>query len=258
MNDKQFLTFFIIVLIVCGGLIAYTYFKPQIETGENGTQEENQSSQQQQETTTQEQETIETYEYNQSDVLYFTDFAYGYDAGSGDEDSLSSGDLNSLKHEDGNYLVIYSTEDNSPEHTWLLLKLYSDACPWANIIIVITYYYSEPVDGAINLYYWDNQGERRQIVLKPSSQEPTTRTRCEFHVTVTTGTTLIVEFNSDYDGGTPYYLYVDLAIVKEDTSTGSWFGFFVTPIGATIVCLVVIAVVLFARRRGVLSRARSR
>jgi len=257
MNDKHFLAVFIIVMILCGGILTYTYFKPQITAP---TSQETQQTTQNQ-TTTQpqnQQQTIETYVYNQSEVLYFTDFAYGYDAGSGDEDQLYSGNLNSLKHEDGNYLVIYSTEDNAPQHTWLLLKLYSDPCPWANIIVVITYYYSEPVDGAINLYYFDNQGERRQIVLKPSSTEPTTRTRCEFHVTVTTGTTLIIEFNSDYDAGTPYYLYVDFAIVKQDTSTGSWFSFFVTPTGFTIICLAIVAVALFAKQKGVLKHASSR
>ncbi|RLC85167.1 MAG: hypothetical protein DRJ03_12425 [Chloroflexi bacterium] len=253
MNDKQFLAVFIIVTIVCGGLIAYTYFKPQLTPTTSQNQTLNQTT-----TQTEQQQPIQTYEYNQSEVLYFTDFAYGYDAGSGDEDQLYSGNLNSLKHEDGNYLVIYSTEDNAPQHTWLLLKLYSDPCPWSNIIIVVTYYYSEPVDGAINLYYWDNQGERHQIVLKPSSQEPTTRTRCEFHVTVTTGTTLIVEFNSDYDGGTPYYLYVDLAIVKQDTSTSSWFSYFLTPTTLTIICLAIVAVALFVKQRRVLKHASRR
>ena len=250
MNDKQFLTLFIIVLIVCGGILAYAYFKPQIQapaTSQNQTQQtaQNQTTTQ----TEQQQQTTQTYVYNQSDVLYFTDFAYGYDAGSGDEDQLYSGDINSLKHEDGNYLVIYSTEDNQPQHTWLLLLLYSDPCPWSNIKVVITYYYSAPVDGAINLYYFDEYGEQRQHVLKPYGEETTTRTRFEFTVTVTKGSTLELEFGADYDAGEPFYLYVDFAIVKEDTSTGSWFSFFVTPTGVTIVCLAVIAFALAVKRR---------
>jgi len=251
MNDKQFLTLFIIVLVICGGLIAYMYFKPQIETGENGTQQENQSTQtgtqttqQQETTTTQEQETIETYQYNQSSVLYFTDYAVGLDAGSGDEDTVSGGDLNSLKHEDGNYLIVYSTTDNAPEHTWLLLLLYSDPCPWSNIIVVITYYYSAPVDGAVSLYYFDEYGKEHQYVLKTYSVEPTTRTRFEFQVTVIKGSTLRLEFAADYDAGEPFYLYVDFAIVKEDTATTSWLSFVGTPEGLTIICLTVIAVSL--------------